>query len=264
MSSAKEWLRSAGVNRIRWLRKVNNVRAHHQRPWRHLGYVLMDPEVENFSYEISNRNELCAWLDTAVGGGEYPDELWSDQRLDQELRARLRWRFGSKRWLPFGRRAGWYGVVRALKPDLVVETGIHDGLGSAVLLAAIAANGHGTVVSIDPRPQAGWLVPNYLRSHWNPMRATSHAALPQLADIGVFIHDSVRSSEVEAWELETALARRASPFALMSNRANLDSTFSDVATAAGGSPSLFYERPIGTFYSGAAIGLAIFPGPNAH
>jgi hypothetical protein len=247
---------------VRWVRKFKTVRAHQHSPWRHRRYVLSDPEIENFTYEIGNRDELCAWLDASVGGGEYPRELWSNQRLERELQRRLKWRLGSKRWLPFGRRAGWYGVVRALKPELVVETGIHDGLGSVALLAAVFANGQGTVVSIDPRPRAGWLIPEYLRARWKPIRATSHLALPSLFGIGVFIHDSVRSAKVEAWELETALARRADRFAMMSNRANLDSTFIDVATAAGGSPSIFYERPIGTFYPGAAIGLALFPDPR--
>jgi hypothetical protein len=262
VSVAKEWLRAAGVNRVRWVRKVKNVREHRESPWQHRGYILLDPEVENFTYEIANRDELCAWLDAAVGGGEYPHELWSDRTLQRALRARLRWRLGSKQWLPFGRRAAWYGVVRALKPNLVVETGIHDGLGSTALLAAVAANGRGTVVSIDPRPRAGWLVPEYLRRYWKPVEGTSYAIRPHLSGIGVFIHDSVRVAEVEAWELETALKRRADRFALMSNRANLDNTFRDVAITAGGSPSIFYERPIGTFYPGGAIGLAVFLYPG--
>jgi hypothetical protein len=263
VSVAREWLRAAGVNRVRWVRKVKNVREHRESPWQHRGYVLLDPEVENFTYELANCDELCAWLDAEVGGGEYPQELWSDRILEQALQARLRWRLGSKRWLPFGRRAAWYGVVRALKPDLVVETGIHDGLGSTALLAAVAANRRGIVISIDPRPRAGWLVPDYLRRHWSPVKDTSEAVLPGLSDIGVFIHDSVRSAEVEAWELETALERRADRFALMSNRASLDNTFRDTVIAAGASPSIFYERPVDTFYPGGAIGLATFLSPSA-
>ena len=35
----------------------------------------------------------------------------------------------------YGRRLGWYALVRALKPRTVVETGADKGLGSCVLAA---------------------------------------------------------------------------------------------------------------------------------
>lgn len=48
--------------------------------------------------------------------------------------------------------------------------------------------------------------------------------VPHLSGSGVFIHDSVRVPEDEAWELATALKRRSDRLVLISNRVNLDST----------------------------------------
>jgi hypothetical protein len=62
----------------------------------------------------------------------------------------------------------WYAVVRALKPQLIVETGIKQGLGSLVLLAALERNagegGSGRLISFDIDPFSGWVVPQRLRA----------------------------------------------------------------------------------------------------
>src|SRR4029077_9820456 len=41
-----------------------------------------------------------------------------------------------------------YGVVRLLRPSVVVETGVFDGISSAMILRAMARNRFGTLVSI--------------------------------------------------------------------------------------------------------------------
>lgn len=62
----------------------------------------------------------------------------------------------------FGRRLGWYAVVRALKPALVIETGVDKGLGSVLLCAALLRNraeGHeGRYIGTDINPEAGYLL----------------------------------------------------------------------------------------------------------
>ena len=49
----------------------------------------------------------------------------------------------------FGRRVGWYALIRAVKPSHVVETGTDKGLGSCVIAAALLANGSGHLTTID-------------------------------------------------------------------------------------------------------------------
>jgi len=254
----KEAGRHAGVNRLRWLHKARIVRSHGRRVSAELPYVLFDSETDNFTYEIANPAELGEWLDELFGAGEYLSELDEDAELESELRARLRWRPSAKSRALFGRRAGWYAIVRAIRPRRVVETGTHNGLGSTALLAALDRNQSGDLVSIDPRPGAGWMVPARLRGRWRPVRATSHAALESAGPIDLFIHDSLHTPECEGWELETAARLGAS--VLISDNAHSADTCRVFATEQGGTFAIWRERVKDHWYPGAAIGVALLGG----
>jgi hypothetical protein len=47
------------------------------------------------------------------------------------------------------RRDRLYGLVRALRPEFVVETGIATGVSTALISAAVIENGAGRLYSID-------------------------------------------------------------------------------------------------------------------
>ena len=63
---------------------------------------------------------------------------------------------------PFGRRLGWYAVARAMKPRVVVETGVERGHGALLLCAALLRNAAegapGRYYGTDINPSAGWLL----------------------------------------------------------------------------------------------------------
>lgn len=106
-----------------------------------------------------------------------------------------------------------YLVCRALKPELVVETGVLYGVTSAYVLKALATNGRGLLHSIDLPPArdgsedlVGCLVPSHLRSHWRLHRGASRRLLPDLLptlpSIDVFIHDSLHTFRNMRWEFQ--------------------------------------------------------------
>jgi predicted O-methyltransferase YrrM len=109
-----------------------------------------------------------------------------------------------------------YAVTRALKPEVVVETGVANGVSSAYLLLALLRNGKGTLHSIDigdpvflPAGQGpGWIVPDWLRSPWRLHIGDAVKLLPSLLqDLGtvdMFIHDSQHTYEHMKFELELA------------------------------------------------------------
>jgi predicted O-methyltransferase YrrM len=109
-----------------------------------------------------------------------------------------------------------HAVVRAFQPEIVVETGVANGVSSAYLLLALQANGHGTLHSVglnDPQylpagKPLGWVVPEELRSNWKLLAGDSRTVLPRLlADIGstdIFIHDSLHTHEHMLWEYRAA------------------------------------------------------------
>jgi hypothetical protein len=248
-------IKRAGVNRLRWIRKAQIVRQHHARIHQHIPYILLDPEVQNFTYEIANRDELTTWLDSLFGAGHYVAELDQDADLMADLRRRVRWRPASKRNAWFGRRAGWYSIVRALRPARVLETGTHDGLGSTAILAALERNGFGELISIDPQPGTGWLVPDRLAGRWQPLRGTSYEVMPSLGTIDLFIHDSLHTPDCERWELETAAALGAT--VLLSDNAHAANTSRMFASNQNGTFSLWREQVTRHFYPGGGIGVVI-------
>ncbi len=119
----------------------------------------------------------------------------------------------------------YYSLVRHIKPDTVVETGVANGVSSCAILYGIEQNRKGKLVSIDfpnystSEPgkivpylpggkEAGWLVPEHLKQNWKLIIGDSKVLLPEildeLNDIDIFIHDSLHTYEHMLWECRTA------------------------------------------------------------
>ncbi len=138
-----------------------------------------------------------------------------------------------------------YAAVRALRPNLVVETGIANGVSSAYLLLALHLNGQGALYSIgldDAKYLAagrslGWVVPDWLRPRWKVMPGDSREILPkllaELKSIDVFIHDSLHTYEHMIWEFRQAYPYLRSGGLLLSDDAAWNSAFADFAREAG-------------------------------
>ena len=81
-----------------------------------------------------------------------------------------------------------YAAVRALRPDLVVETGVASGVSSAYILLALERNAKGTLHSVEigdtsylpANKEPGWIVPEWLRSRWRLHIGDVRAVLPGL------------------------------------------------------------------------------------
>lgn len=59
-----------------------------------------------------------------------------------------------------------YALVRALRPKQCLEIGVADGCTSTHILAALAKNGAGQLLSIDIDPEVGRAIPDALRERW--------------------------------------------------------------------------------------------------
>jgi predicted O-methyltransferase YrrM len=125
-----------------------------------------------------------------------------------------------------------YDLVREHHPEHVVETGVCNGVSTAVLLWALERNGSGHLWSIDLPDYAGqpsdehwaekggsvipaglepgWIVPDHLRHRWTLTLGRTQDRLEEVleraAPVDMFIHDSEHSYECMRFELE--LARR--------------------------------------------------------
>jgi predicted O-methyltransferase YrrM len=109
-----------------------------------------------------------------------------------------------------------YAAVRALQPDIVVETGVASGVSSSYLLLAMQRNQKGKLYSVEigdksylpPGMENGWIVPDGLRSRWTMHIGDSAAILPALlaglGQVDIFIHDSLHTYDQMKFEFNLA------------------------------------------------------------
>jgi predicted O-methyltransferase YrrM len=146
-----------------------------------------------------------------------------------------------------------YALCRALRPGIVVETGVANGVTSSLVLQALELNGSGELHSIDLPPPGtdpklvGRLVPAELRARWTLHRGASKDVLPalarQLGPIGLFVHDSRHTHRNVARELRTVSRRLARPAAVIVDDAERHSALQDWAAAADATLVELVEQP---------------------
>jgi hypothetical protein len=254
------------LRRLRWITKARAVSGVGASVPANLRFVLLDPEPANFTYELANEDELAAWVQAVSGVGPAEvervlDEVHGDQLLAQRLRAATAGHgWWTKRSPPFGKRIGWYALARLLKPALIVETGVHDGLGSLLLLRALERNvdegGPGRLVSFDINPAAGWIAGSHplWELRLEPTRDGLDPLLARSPEVGIFIHDSLHTYENERFELRTAGARLAGDGVLISDNVHGTHALADTCEELGLEYTEFHERSRGHFYPGGAMG----------
>jgi predicted O-methyltransferase YrrM len=130
-------------------------------------------------------------------------------------------------------------AIRAFRPEIVVETGVANGVSSAHILLAMQKNERGTLYSIGlddpeylPKGKAlGWIVPGWLKSRWKLLIGDSRILLPsllgKLGAIDVFIHDSLHSYDHMLWEYRTAFPHIRAGGLLFSDDAQWNTAFAE-------------------------------------
>jgi predicted O-methyltransferase YrrM len=114
-----------------------------------------------------------------------------------------------------------YALHREIKPSVVVETGTFHGSMTALVVAALARNGSGKLISIDlpgaelesgmahriSRLETGYLIPETYRNRWDLRLGDAKDLLPAVLreqPVDIFIHDSLHTREHMAFEYAAA------------------------------------------------------------
>jgi len=136
-----------------------------------------------------------------------------------------------------------YAIVRALRPETIVETGVANGVSSAHVLLALHKNRHGTLHSIEigdstylpAGREPGWVVPDWLRGRWKFHLGDVRQILPQLApklpSLDLFTHDSLHTYEHMKFEFEQAFPLLRPGGILVADDALWNEAFRDFARA---------------------------------
>ena len=145
-----------------------------------------------------------------------------------------------------------YFLVRKLKPNVVIETGVHRGVSSLFILQALEDNERGDLYSIDlplaeydtdargatksilPPEKVGICVRKNLRKRWKLILGDSKKELPELLSslksIGMFLHDSKHTYEHMMWEFDTVWPKLNKDGALVSDDTNWNTSFVDFSS----------------------------------
>lgn len=246
--------------------------------WRYFGlslkkglrWSLQRTEYSNFYYDLTEKNKyelahFVAFLtditpDIATG---YINEILDNKDLKTHIQKKFEQdKFSKDSSFHLGRRIGWYAFVRALKPRLVIETGVHQGIGAVTIISALKANRSegfpGKYLGTDIDNEAGELVTGDFLDYGKVLFGDSIESLRGInQQVDLFINDSDHSSMYEYREyIEIAPHLDANAFILSDNSHATDSLLK-FSQQFHRQFLLFREEPLDHWYPGAGIGVSI-------
>jgi predicted O-methyltransferase YrrM len=152
---------------------------------------------------------------------------------------------------------GWYAIVRAMRPEHVIETGTDKGLGAVVLAAALLRNGTGRLTTIDLNPEAGYLVSGQWATVTAHITGDTVEVLERLTrPVDMFIHDSLHTVAHEALEYALVEPHLAPGALVLSDNAHNHPTLMEWAEGRGWTYEFFHEATADHWYEGDGIGVA--------
>ena len=236
-----------------------------------INWTQTSREITNFTYDLTENNiaQLAGWVSVISSCSLQNAMSWIHELLgDDDLRNHLNQLTSASDGviaadlnMGYGRRLGWYALVRALKPKTVIETGVDKGFGSCVLAAALLRNraeGYpGTYFGTDINPQAGWLFQGPYRDAGDILYGDSVESLQQFqGSIDLFINDSDHSAEYEEREYACISSKLSSGAVVLGDNAHVTDKLYKFASATGRRFLFFSEKPAEHWYPGAGIGAA--------
>ncbi len=145
-----------------------------------------------------------------------------------------------------------YSLIRNKKPETVVETGVCNGMSSAVILKALKDNGKGRLYSVDlpveagtiedrkgavipPGKTSGWLVTEEMKDIWELYLGDTYYELPKVMEkvreIDIYLHDSDHSYETMMFEFGMAWHHLRSDGVILADNTDKNDAFKDFARA---------------------------------
>src|SRR4051794_40022551 len=180
-----------------------------------LVWIFSSREDANFTYDLTEhcRINIAASLSSILRKDYseilgYLEEIESDSEFNGQVRSL--WHVHPERYRTdmdahVGRRMGWDAVARAIKPRVLVETGVDQGRGAVVLCAALRRNRlegqDGKYYGTDVNPAAGYFLQGEYRKFGEVIIGDSLKSLEALDEkIDLFINDSDHSADYEEAE----------------------------------------------------------------
>ena len=240
-----------------------------------LNWAFASKEYYNHTYHLTglNKQYLASYVAAVTGHDvmeieQYIAELENDSALRELLVRRTlesRDRHSSDAEPRYGRRLGWYALLRATKPRVVVETGIDRGLGTVVMAAALKRNADegfpGLVYATDIVPDCGHLLAEPYKQFVRELIGDSVESLKKFAGpVDVFLHDSDHRPEYEWAEFLAIEPKLHAGSIVMSDNSQQSPKLREFAARTGKSFLYFQDAPKDHWWPGDGIGCAFVLG----
>jgi len=236
-----------------------------------LSWLFASNETTNFTYDLEDLNRqylshfiagVCQKSVEEIEG--YLMEIEQNHTLKSHIQHKIAHhaeRYKADPDPKFGRRIGWYAFVRALKPKIVIETGVDKGAGSCIITSALIENEkegfEGRYYGTDINPDAGYLFTTPYSNYGEILYGDSIESLTQFDQpIDLFINDSDHSAEYEAGEYEVVQAKLSENAVILGDNSELTDKLLQFSIKAGRQFQFFQEKPKKHWYPGGGIGVS--------
>ena len=222
-----------------------------------IGILIRNPKL---IINLSNFDKAyCSYFQSKL---KYAKKLYEENKFDscnnKQILEEIK-KINEKILKEFSRNEAYfiplYFLVRRLKPNLIIETGVHRGVSSLFILQALEDNHKGKLYSIDlplakyntdsgestksslSPEKVGICIKNKLTKRWNLILGDSKKELPQLLtsieSCDMFVHDSKHTYEHMEWEFNKIWSKLNQNGMLVSDDTNWNSSFRDFALKVG-------------------------------
>ncbi len=227
-------------------------------------------EDSNFYYDLTdnNLNYLAHFISNITQVDHqrvisYFHELESNVELRNHIQKEFELsNYDKKVEIKYGRRVGWYAIIRIVKPKFVIETGVDHGVGACVIAQALLMNAEegfsGRYLGTDIFPGAGQLFTGKYATIGKIAYGDSILTLERLKEkIDVFINDSDHSSSYEISEYKTIRNKLSADSVILGDNSHSTSALADFSLESGRRFYFFREQPKDHWYPGAGIGASV-------
>ena len=269
----KAILKTLGLGRIiKIIRRYKLAKSYYSKQLRIIrSWCLQDTEDNNFYYDITDLN--IEYIKHAIATitqydvkiiEKYINEIRKDSWLKDFISKNLKIaNYQKDTKVEFSRRIGWYAFARVMKPKIIIETGVHHGVGACVMTRALMKNSEegfrGKYFGTDIDLNMGKLFQEPLINFGQILYGDSLDSLDKLnCKIDLFINDSHHSASYEMKEYEL-IKNKLSPHAIIiGDNSHVTNELSKFSLNNSRNFIFIPEKPKHHWYPGAGMGVS-FP-----
>jgi predicted O-methyltransferase YrrM len=260
------------VRVLNFFRRIFNASNHFNKKYlKILIWGFESKEDTNYTYDLTEDNILyLAHTISIVTKNDFNKILSyiNEARNDSKLKNYILKKIKRSKYLAvadlrceFGRRLGWYAFARAIKPKIIIETGVDKGLGAVLLCSALIKNKQegfsgqyfGTDISLD----AGYLLSEKYTEVGKILYGDSIESLKKFdKPIDLFINDSDHSLDYEYEEYKTVKSLLHAKSIILGDNSHCSNKLAKFSEENSRSFLFFKEEPRDHWYPGAGIGIS--------